>query len=293
MKLSDYQFLVQFLPFHIILSFKMKKILYLSLLFILTTSCEDVIKVNVPTEKPRLVIDASINWFKGTSGANQEIKLTLTAPYFDSTVPPANGAQIQITDSNNNVFVFTEDAASGIYKNNTFIPSINEIYNLSISYQGETYLASETMKSVASIEYVNQNDTGGFSGNETELKAYYTDPVNEKNYYFFEFISDIPVIPSLEVYKDEFTNGNQIFGFYTEKDLKKGDIVTIRNYGISEAFYNYMFILLQQNSQEGGGPFETQPATVRGNCINQTNPKNYPLGYFRVSQVDEFIYTVQ
>ena len=70
-------------------------------------------------------------------------------------------------------------------------------------------------------------------------------------------------------------------------------MVTIRNYGISEQFYNYMFILLQQNSEEGGGPFETQPATVRGNCINQTNSKNYPLGYFRLSQVDEFIYTVQ
>ncbi|WP_445955093.1 DUF4249 domain-containing protein [Yeosuana sp.] len=271
----------------------MKKIIYISLLIMLTTSCEDVIKVDVPTEAPRLVIDASINWFKGTSGANQEIKLTLTAPYFDNSVPPVNGAQIQITDSSNNVFAFTEDAATGIYKNNTFIPAINETYNLTIIYQGETYLASETLKSVASIEYVDQNNTGGFSGNETELKAYYTDPANETNYYLFQFTSDIPVIPSLEVYKDEFINGNQIFGFYTEEDLKTGDIVTIRNYGISEAFYNYMFILLQQNNQEGGGPFETQPATVRGNCTNQTNPKNYPLGYFRVSQVDEFIYTVQ
>ena len=32
-----------------------------------------------------------------------------------------------------------------------------------------------------------------------------------------------------------------------------------------------MFILLQQGGEDGGGPFETQPATVRGNCINQTN----------------------
>ena len=54
-----------------------------------------------------------------------------------------------------------------------------------------------------------------------------------------------------------------------------------------------MFILLQQNAADGGGPFETQPATVRGNCINDTNPENFPLGYFRLSEVAELIYTVE
>ena len=54
-----------------------------------------------------------------------------------------------------------------------------------------------------------------------------------------------------------------------------------------------MFILLQQIEEQGGGPFETQPATVRGNIINQTNPDNFALGYFRLSEVDEFIYTIE
>ncbi len=271
----------------------MKKLIHIFILITLFSSCEEVIDLNVPSENPRLVIDASINWFKGTSGNNQQIKLTLTAPYFDNSVPPASGAEIKITDSNNNIFIFTEDGFTGIYKNSSFDPILNETYYLTIIYNQETYTASETLKSVSSIDYVDQNNNGGFSGNETELKAFYTDPADDENYYFFEFISDIPVVPSLEVYKDEFTNGNQIFGFYTEEDLTTGDKVTIRNYGVSKEFYNYMFILLQQNSQEGGGPFETQPATVRGNCINQTNPKNYPLGYFRASEVDEFFYTVQ
>ena len=54
-----------------------------------------------------------------------------------------------------------------------------------------------------------------------------------------------------------------------------------------------MFILLQQNNDSGGGPFETKPASVRGNCVNQTNPQNFPLGYFRLSEVVEQIYTIQ
>ena len=81
-------------------------------------------------------------------------------------------------------------------------------------------------------------------------------------------------------------------GFYVEEDLDPGDEVIIRNYGVSEQFYEFMFVLLQQTS-EGGGPFETQPATVRGNCINTTSPNNYPLGYFRLSEVSEIVYTVE
>jgi hypothetical protein len=256
-------------------------------------SCEDVVDVDLNEAEPRLVIEASINWFKNTTGNEQIIKLSLSAPFFDETIPPANGAIIQILDTNDNVFNFTEDGSTGNYVNSNFIPVIDETYTLIINYNNEIYSAQETLKSVSPIDFVEQNNDGGFTGQDIELKAYYTDPVNEENYYFFEFISDIPVVPTLEVYEDRFTNGNQIFGFYTEEDLEVGDQVTIRNYGVSRRFYDFMFVLLQQGSDESGGPFETQPATVRGNCINETNPDNFPFGYFRLSEVDEVIYTVQ
>lgn len=265
---------------------------YFLILLLLFVSCEDVIDINLNTAAPKLVVDASINWVKGTPGNEQSIKLTLSAPYFDANVPPANNAIVTITNSNDS-FNFLEDGDTGIYNNSNFIPVINETYTLTIMYQGETYSATETLKSVVPIDYIEQKDDGGFTGEETELKAYYTDPADEENFYFFEFISNIPVIPTLEVYEDQFTNGNQIFGFYTEEDLTSGDVVTIRNHGVSRRFYNFMYILLQQNNQEGGGPFETQPATVRGNCTNLTNPDNFPLGYFRLSEVSEFIYVVE
>lgn len=256
-------------------------------------SCEDIIDVGLNESEPRLVIEASINWVKNTTGNEQSIKLSLSAPFFNENIPPANDAIITITDTNGNVFNFIEDDNTGIYLNTNFIPVIDETYSLNIDYNGNTYTAVETLKSVTPIDYIEQNNYGGFTGEDIELKAYYTDPSDEENYYFFEFISDIPVIPTLEVYNDEFTNGNQIFGFYTEEDLESGDIVIIRNYGISEQFYEYMFILLQQGSGNDGGPFETQPATVRGNCINESNPDNFPFGYFRLSEVDEIIYTVE
>ena len=165
----------------------MKRLISIIIIFISLTSCEDVIDLNLNTSEPRLVIDASINWLKGTTGNEQKIKLTLTAPYFDSLVPPANGAQIVVRDSNNNIFNFIEENNSGIYINNNFIPEINKTYTLEVIYKGETFTATETLKSVAPIEYVEQKNDAGFSGNETELKAYYTDPADEENYYFFEF----------------------------------------------------------------------------------------------------------
>ncbi|OZV66406.1 DUF4249 domain-containing protein [Winogradskyella aurantia] len=271
----------------------MKKVLIFIFAFSFFYSCEDVIDIDLNEAEPRLVIEASINWFKNTAGNEQAIRLSLSAPFFDETVPPANDAIVQIVDSNNNVFDFVEDGNTGIYKNNTFVPVIDETYVLTINYEEEIYTATETLKSVVPIDFVEQNNDGGFSGEDIELKAFYTDPANIENYYFFEFISDIAVVPTLEVYEDRFTDGNQIFGFYTEEDLEAGDVVTIRNYGVSSRFYDFMFILLQQGSDEGGGPFETQPATVRGNCVNQTNPDNFPFGYFRLSEVDEVIYTVE
>ncbi|HUH28612.1 DUF4249 domain-containing protein [Gelidibacter sp.] len=271
----------------------MRTYIFILSVLLLQTSCEDIIVVDLHTAEPKLVIEASINWIKGTSGKNQFVKLSLTAPYFDSIIPPANGATVIIKDQKNRVYNFIEDGMSGIYKNTRFTPIINHTYSLEITYNDEVYSATETLKSVVPIDYIGQTLTGGFSGEDTELKAYYTDPADETNFYFFEFISDIPAIPSLSVYEDRYNNGNQIFGFYSEEDLEVGDRVTIRNHGISERFYNYMFILLQQNSNAGGGPFETHPTIVKGNCVNQTNPENFPLGYFRLSEVAELIYTVQ
>ena len=271
----------------------MRKIIYIILLCVFTFSCEDVIDLELPNDEPRLVIDASINWFKGTTGNEQTIKLTLSAPFYDGEVPPANNAQITITDTNNNTFNFIEDGTTGRYQNNMFIPEINGSYTLTVIYNNETYTATETLRSVSELEYVEQNLEGGFTGEETELKAFFTDPADEENYYFFEFIPSINVTPTLDTFRDEFVNGNEIFGFYVEEDLDPGESVIIRNYGVSEQFYEFMFVLLQQSSEENGGPFETQPATVRGNCINQTNPDNFPFGYFRLSEVSELTYTIQ
>ncbi|MEM9686130.1 MAG: DUF4249 domain-containing protein [Bacteroidota bacterium] len=266
----------------------MKKYLYTIIISITFLSCEDVIDVELDTAPPRLVVEASINWFKGTVGDTQAITLTTTTSFYNEDVPPASGATVTIIDEMGNTFNFTENGATGIYENNAFLPVIDREYTLTIIYQGETYTATETLKSVTTLESVEQNDAGGFTGESTEIKIYYTDPASEKNYYFFKFES--PYSNDLDVYDDKFFNGNQIFALFFEEDFVPGDEVTIQSFGISQSYYNYMFTLL---SNLGEGGFESQPATVKGNIVNQTNPDNFAFGYFRLSEADEFTYVIE
>ncbi|WP_303318952.1 DUF4249 domain-containing protein [Flavivirga abyssicola] len=272
----------------------MKKIKYLFIFCLLSlVSCEDVVDVDLNNAEPRLVINASLSWIKGTDGRTQSIQLSLTAPFFDKVIPPATGASVTVTDSNNNTFIFNEIENSGVYINNNFLPVLNTDYNLTILYNNETYTATETLTPVVPIEFVEQKNDGGFAGDEIEIKAYYNDPSNIKNFYLFEFLIVKKNSINLEVYDDEFTDGNQIFAFFSDEDLEAGDELRIISSGVSERNYEFLNILLQQTDDESGDPFETQPATVRGNCVNQTNPNNYPLGYFRVSETSVFTYTIE
>jgi hypothetical protein len=78
----------------------MKKIFFTPLILILLfTSCEDVVNVDLETAAPKLVIDASIDWEKGTTGNVQVIKLSTTSDFYSNTVPRVSGAIVFITNS--------------------------------------------------------------------------------------------------------------------------------------------------------------------------------------------------
>mgnify|MGYP003627304895 CR=1 FL=1 len=75
---------------------------------ILYTSCTDVIDVDVPTAAPRLVIEASIDWEKGTTGNEQTIKLSSSTPFFDTTSNNSViDASVKVTNNlTNQEFIF-------------------------------------------------------------------------------------------------------------------------------------------------------------------------------------------
>ena len=273
----------------------MKKIALLLLLLtaFLNSSCEDVIAVDLNTAPPKLVVTAAINWKKGTTGRQQKITLTTTTDFYSKDIPRVSQAIVTIKNSNNVVFTFAESAIKGEYVCNNFIPILNEKYTLTIISKGATYTATETLKPVTPITEIIQNDKGGFTGDRIEIKTFYNDPANETNYYLYKYAYSNQIKSNFYVDYDEFFNGNKFFSISQNDDLKKGDKIEVTHYGISKSYYNYMSILVTISSNSGGSPFQSPPATVKGNIINTTNAADFPLGYFSLSEVDVKNFTIE
>ena len=266
---------------------------YIFLALLSFSSCTEVVDVTVPNGGERLVVEASILWEKGTSGNNQVIKLSKSTEYFsDNLDNPVIGAVVTVTNTNTGeVFNFT-DEANGNYSTTTFVPVINNTYDLNIQYNGQTYTATETFAKGPEIIRVEQKLVSGFGGDELSVLAYYQDPENENNFYFSEFKSNRYPLISLEPTSDEFFNGNENFTEYEGETLEVGDEVTISLHGISEDFFYYIDLLSSQ-SGEGGGFFASTPAPLKGNCINPNNPNEEVLGYFRLNEVAKTTYILQ
>lgn len=265
----------------------MKKI-YLFLMLSLIVSCEEVVEVQVEESAPRLVIEASLLWNQDLQENVQTIKLTTTAPYFQEEIPPAVGALVSVATATGEEYIFRE-VQDGIYRNDEIPPLLDIKHELIIEYKNEIYTAIEELVPVPQLDYVEQ-DIGGFSGDEFEFKVYYRDPADFKNYYLFRYFNEQI---SLQIYEDEFTNGNQTFAFFSDEDAKPGNLVGFEIQGISRGFYEYLFILRSQSGSSSGGPFQTQPSIVRGNIVNSTNPENFAFGYFRLSAVNFMVYEVE
>lgn len=264
----------------------MKKLLF-SLILLMFFSCEEVVDIELEESAPRLVVEASLLWNSDRQENVQVIRLTTTAPFFEDEIPAARGAAVSVITATGGEYIF-EEVADGVFRNEELPPLVNEEYQLIINYRDEIYTATEELIPVPQLDYVEQ-ELGGFSGDEYEFKVFYRDPPNEENFYFFRYINEKI---SLQIYDDEFTDGNETFAFFNDEDAEPGDLVGFEIQGISQRFYEYMFILRSQ-SGTAGGPFQTQPSVVRGNIVNTTNPENFPFGFFRLSGTNFLVYEVQ
>ena len=272
----------------------LKNFLSLGIVIIFFAACEEVIDVDLNYSNERLVIEGHLNWIKESGQTEQFIALSKTSPYFDNLREAASGAKVQITDLKNNIFEFTEKENTGIYYPLDTIPyNVGKELTLEILYQNQQYIGSEVLYPVASIYKIEQDSIPFFGNVATQIEAYSMDEKNEDNYSYFEFLSDrLDDQVEYNVYRDDFSNGSEYYGVILDGDLEKNDKVRIRQYSLSKTAYQYWYLLILQNTQQGG-PFQTNPANLNGNMINITKSENSPLGYFRVSEVSEINYIVK
>ena len=269
------------------------------LLLVFFTACTDVIDVEVPSEEPRLVIEASINWEKGMSGSDQTIYLSKSTPFFETNGNvPVSGASVVITNTSDGSFFEFNDQNDGSYTTSNFMPVLNDNYTLEVISEEETYIAQETFIPVVPILEVYQS-TDKFLPEVLEVNFDFLDPAEEENYYYIKFKEQADSFPRLLDLKDEFFNGNLISVFnerqenedINQVEYAPGDMVNMELIGVSKRYYEYIQLLISQS--ESGGPFDTTTVALRGNCTNQSNPDSYAYGYFRLTEVAKASYTFE
>ncbi len=271
----------------------MKLYIKITVLLIIASfiSCEDVIDVDLQTEEPRLTVEASLDWEKGTSGNNQTIKLSTSSEYFDKDRNNAvTNATVIVTNTDTNEEFIFSNQNDGNYTINNFVPIVNNTYTLQIIYNGETYEATEKLIPVVDIKDVRQSTEKGFDDEALEVNIVFDDPEDEDNFYLFKYKEEGDLLYELEDIDDEFVNGNEVSWWYEKEDEDEdeenfivGDRVFVEMYGISEGYFNYIRTLIEQS--EGVGLFGSIPVALKGNCINVTNKDNYAHGFFRLTQV--------
>lgn len=271
---------------------KKYKTLAITLLYILSTACTDVIEVEVPTAEPRLVIDAAIDCSVGEGGSFQVIKLSTTQPYFSKeSTAPVKGATVVLTNNDSSEQFTFEDKQNGSYTISNFNPQPNNTYTLQITYNGEIYSATERLYPLVKIENLIQTTSGGWAPNVLKAKFTFDDPKGEENYYFVKYQRRGDKLPSLITVSDEFIDGNKMTVYCdhddNEREYEAKDTVDIMLCSVSKNHYTYLTLLAQQIRDRKGNIFSTPPASLKSNCINQTNPGNTSLGYFRITMKDK------
>ncbi len=266
----------------------MKKIFFILFTLILTTSgCEDVIELDVPEGRTRLVVDGLV----ADAYEVQTVKLKYSAPYFSNTeTPAATGAEVIITDSKGNEFVL-EEAEPGIYQS-AFKAQTGTGYSLYVkTAEGEEFRSPmQRMEPVASLDTIYYEFVEKSIFNEEEgyvVVIECSDIEGVENFFRWKYFVNGEFqdnIEDLAFTNDRFVDGSQgLTVTFSSRMLQPGDMAKVEQMSVTREAYNFMNLLREQ--VYGGGQFSTPPAPVRGNVVNISNQEDFALGFFMVSSI--------
>ena len=290
---------------------KVRGFIYVCFLAWLSAACEDVIEVEVPTEPPRLVVDALLRVDIEEPFIPIEIKLTQTAGFFEDIEPVTDASNViiiaqQVSDGIPTDTVLVKsmaqvDPGSGVYVPD---PSFDEdqriptsileddyVFILVIEWEGRRYAARTSYVPAVPIDALEQGDETLFDGDETEVVVRFTDDPDRENFYVFDF-----GFGNFLASEDTFYQGQEFsFSYFYDEEFETGQELEISILGADLQFYNYMSLLVEQ-TESPDNPFQTPVSTVRGNVFDATGidnlenfdtagqPEVFPLGYFAVVQ---------
>lgn len=244
--------------------------------FILFTSCEKVIQVDLNSVDPKFVINAAI--IEGQ--ADHFISITRSLNFDQATTfPKVDNAVVTVTDNLGNSATF-QSIGDGRYQVSNYLGVAGRNYTITVQIDGETFTASCGMPTTVPIDSLfQQNYLFGPDTLYGVIPAHF-DPANESNYYQFRVdINNKPFNQTL-LSTDQYTNGNlDVQPLFLP--VEPGDVVRVEMLSITKPVWTYLNQLALNNSQQ------TTPANPISNFIGGC------LGYFSAQGRDIKAFIIQ
>ena len=276
----------------------MKRIFFI-LTIISIFSCETDVtdEITLDGAPPKLVIEGGIERNVLNPSAEQQIKLSTTIGFLDDGNPtPVTNANVVVSDGAEN-FQFAH-MADGIYVSNSIVPDLNVTYTITIEWNGETYIGSDTLNEVAPFDdvYAEFEEETLITDEGYFVKFDSTDPAGIENFYYYRAFrnGEFIIVPdpgnsTTLVESDVFFDGQQRIGVNPNEEVvyELGDTAIVQQLGISEEYHDFLFQLFEQTGNQVPIIGNPPPASIRSNVINTTTPSNRILGFFYAADVEE------
>lgn len=278
---------------------EMKKfIIFLTVIGMVFTSCEDVIDVEINEEHSDLfTVEAKIT-------TNDQPSVFLTngkSVTVDEAFVGISDAIVTISDDDEpvNEIVLVEDSDSAGYyivpESDSYIGFAGREYTLRIETDDVILTATDYLAPVEPIDSIRVRPSSFGDYQFLAVSIYSQETPGIGNFYKWDiFINDTLLADSetMSFSSDEFVDGNyvddaEIFIDFNNPDqgydrqIKYMDTVLVNQNSISEFAYNFYYQMQQQSY--GGGLFSVPPANVKSN-ITASNGKDV-LGMFTAQDV--------
>jgi len=239
----------------------------ISLLF----SCKKVIKIDLNTASPQIVIEG--NMYDQPGPAIVKIYKSVN---FDqsSSYPAVTGATVLISDNSGHSELLTE-RQPGTYATSTMMGNPGQTYTLLVSADGQSYTASSTMPEPVTIGKIYFQNS--LFGHNIYPGVIFNDPPNINNYYrLIIFVNNVKQ-PDINVTDDRLSEGKIITYLIRPRDteikLKTGDNIGIWLESVDKNVYEYF----RTAGRDGGQ--SASPANPTSNISNGA------LGYFNACSI--------
>jgi len=235
------------------------------------SSCKKVIKLDLGTSSPQIVIQGDIYDHQGP----YSVQISKSVNFYDSnTYPAVSGATVIISDNTGHSEQLKEESP-GLYSTLALQGVPGRTYNLLVKIDGQTYTASSTMPEPVEIASVYFQKS--LFGNEIFPAISFQDPANISNYYRLMYFINNKQQNDINVTDDQLNAGKTINYVIrpldTDNKLVVGDVVTVWLESVDKGVYEYF----RTSGREGGQ--SASPANPTSNISNGA------LGYFNACSV--------